>query len=315
MIERLADLRLFVLIVDRGSLTAAAQALGLTPGAVSLRLSELERQANAQVLRRTTRKLQLTEAGDQLYRTAKHVLGEMDDLEDALVGDQSALKGTVRVSAPVDLGRNHIARVIDAFAKKHPAVSVSLILSDTMLDLNAQGIDIAVRYGRLPDSSLQLRRLSSNRRIPVAAPKYLKRVGRPKHPKDLASHNCMSLLREGGRFDTWPFEVAGKITAIKVTGDREVNDGDLLRRWAIDGAGIALKSAWDVAHDILTGKLEPLLVPFCPADVDLQLVMPPTTRKRPRRVAALADSLVVSLRSLDQTLAKVGLGSRDLSPG
>jgi len=312
MIERFADLQLFTLIVERGSLTAAGHALGLSPGAVSQRLSALEKSADTQLLRRSTRRLQLTDGGDQFYRTAKRILGEMDDLQDLLSGDRGALKGQVRVSAPLDLGRNCVAKAVDAFVRKHPAVSISLILSDTILDLGESGIDVAVRYGKLPDSGMQLRRLSSNRRIPVAAPAYLDRVGRPKKPEDLLALNCMTLQRAGGRFDVWPFVVDGNAVSLKVVGDRDANDGDLLRRWAIEGAGVILKSAWDVADDILAGRLEALLVPFCPADVDLQIVMPPS-RRRPRRVSMVADHIAAALRGLDQCLNKVGLDSIDLS--
>lgn len=314
MIERFADLQLFVLIVERGSLTAAAREFGLSPGAVSLRLTSLEKTAEAQLLRRSTRRLQLTEAGDQLYRTAKIVLGEMDDLRAAISGDKGVLKGQVRVSAPFDLGRSYVAGAVDAFVALHPGLSVSLLFSDTALDLTEAGIDLAIRYGRLPDSALQLRRISSNRRLPVASPAYLDAHGRPGTPQDLLGHNCMALLRGGGRFDLWPFVIDGAATTVKVTGDRDANDGGLLRRWAIEGKGIALKSAWDVADDIQHGRLEALLVPFCPADVDLQIVMPPT-RQRPRRVTALADYCVSELRKLDQCLNDVGIGSTDLTGG
>ena len=312
MIDRFADLRLFTLIVERGSLTAAARELGLTPGAVSQRLTLLEEGTAAQLLRRSTRRLQLTEAGDQFYRMAKRVCAEIEDLQEALQGEKGALAGSVRVSAPLDLGRNYVAPAIDQFIKANPGISVSLVLSDTPLDLAEQGIDLAIRYGRLPDSPLILRRISSNRRVPVASPAYLDRVGRPQRPDDLHDFNCMALLRAGGRFDLWTFMVDGIATSIKVTGDRDANDGDLLRRWAIEGSGIVLKSAWDVAEDVKTGRLEPLLVPYCAADVDLQIVMPPD-RQRPRRVVALADHLTAMLRRLDQCLLSVGLVSRDLS--
>ncbi|MCE9650315.1 MAG: LysR family transcriptional regulator [Parvibaculum sp.] len=312
MIERFADLQLFVMIVERGSLTAAARELGLTPGAVSLRLTALEKMSEAQLLRRSTRRLQLTEAGDQFYQTAKNVLGEMDDLRAAISGGKGALKGQVRMSAPLDLGRRYVAGAVDAFIAEHSGLSVSLLFSDTTLDLNEAGVDLAIRYGRLPDSALQLRRISSNRRLPVASPDYLDRHGRPETPQDLLGHNCMALLRGGGRFDLWPFTVDGKATAVKVTGDRDANDGGLLRDWAIEGKGIVLKSAWDVADDILHGKLEALLVPFCPADVDLQIVMPPM-KQRPRRVTALADYCTTQLRRLDQCLTEIGIGSTNSS--
>jgi len=314
MIERIADLRLFALIVERGSLTAAAREAGLSPGAVSLRLSAIERALEAQLLRRSTRRLQLTEAGDQLYRTAMRVLAEMEDLQGLLTGDHGALKGQVRISAPLDLGRNHIAPSLDRLVAEHPGLAVSLVLSDTLLDLNEAGIDLAVRYGRMPDSALQIRRISSNRRVPVASPAYLDRAGRPERPRDLLGLNCLALLRGGGRFDLWPFRVDGASTTVKVTGDRDANDGDLLRRWAIEGAGVVLKSAWDVADDLLAGRLEPLLTAFCPADVDLQIVLPPS-RQRPRRITAVADHLAATLRRLDDCLNRVGLGSIDVSVG
>ena len=312
MIDRFADLRLFTLIVERGSLTAAARELGLSPGAVSQRLTLLEQNAEAQLLQRSTRRLQLTQAGDYFYQTAKRVLSEMDDLQDALSGDRGVVKGAVRLSAPLDIGRNYVAPAIDALIAEHPGLSVSLMLSDTMLDLAENGIDIAIRYGRLPDSALQLRRISSNRRLPVASPAYLDRVGRPQRPDDLQALNCMALLRGGSRFDLWPFVVDGIATMIKVTGDRDANDGDLLRQWAIAGHGVVLKSAWDVADDLQSGKLEPLLVRFCPSDVDLQLVMPPM-RRHPRRVTVVADYLVAGLRGLDECLNSIGVVSKDLT--
>ena len=120
--------------------------------------------------------------------------------------------------------------------------------------------------------------------------------------------NCLALLRGGGRFDLWPFRVDGAATTVKVTGDRDANDGDLLRRWAIEGAGVVLKSAWDVADDLQAGRLEALLVPYCPPDVDLQIVLPPS-RSRPRRVTVVADALTAMLRRLDECLNRVGLGS------
>ncbi|WP_309643603.1 LysR family transcriptional regulator [Phenylobacterium sp.] len=307
MLDRLSDLRLLVLIVDRGSLTLAAREMGLSPGAVSLRLSALERSMGTSLLRRTTRRLQLTEAGDQFYETARRVLAQVDDLHEQICGEQGGLKGAVRVSAPQDLGRSHLAAAIDEFLARNPAVSVSLMLSDTALDLTESGVDIAVRYGRLPDSGLALRRIATHRRFPVASPAYLDRLGRPARPNALVGHNCMTLLRAGGRFDLWPFQVDGAAITVKVSGDRDANDGDLLRRWALEGRGVALKSAWDVADDIAAGRLEPLLTAFCPHDVDLQLVFPPG-RGRPRRVTALADHLTVFLRGLDERLNELGLG-------
>ncbi|MBS0471253.1 MAG: LysR family transcriptional regulator [Proteobacteria bacterium] len=308
MIDRLADLRLFVAIVERGSLSAAADALGLSPGAVSQRLAALEQTLGTQLLRRTTRRSQLTDAGNRFHDTARRVLAELDDLGESLAAEQGTLRGPVRVTAPLDLGRNHVAPVLDAFVDAHPGVSASLVLSDTALDLAQNNIDIAIRYGRLPDSALQLRRISTNRRFPVASPAYLDKAGRPAKPQDLHAFNCMPLLRGEGRFDLWPFVADGVLTEVKVVGDREANDGDLLRRWAVEGRGIVLKSAWDVVADIETGLLEPLLTTFCPPDVDLQIVLP-AMKQRPRRVIALVEHLSAALRKLDERLKRLGIES------
>ncbi|HTP78320.1 MAG TPA: LysR family transcriptional regulator [Rhizomicrobium sp.] len=308
MIDRLDDLKLFALIVERGSLTAAAREIGLSQGAVSVRLAALENALSTQLLRRTTRRLQLTEAGDQFYQTARRVLSEIDDLEQSLAGDRGELKGPIRVTAPWDIGRNHLAPSINDFINANPGLTISLMLSDATLDLNEYGVDLAIRYGRLPDSSLQLRRISTNRRLPVASPTYLDRVGRPAKPQDLLARNCISLLRDVGRFDLWPFVVNGIPSQLKVSGDRDANDGDLLRRWAIEGKGIILKSAWDVALDIERGLLEPLLLEYCPVDVDLQIVLP-AARSRPKRVSVLCDHLVATLRAVDKRLEGIGLKS------
>jgi len=306
MIDRLEDLRLFVAIVERGSLTAAAKSQALTPGAVSLRLTALEKGLETHLLRRTTRRLQLTEPGERFLETARRVLADVDDLQQEFAHEHGSLKGLVRVTAPWDMGRNYVAPALDRFMADHPDVTTSLMLSDAPLDLNEAGIDIGIRHGRLPDSPLQLRRISTNRRIPVAAPRYLDRVGRPTSPADLLRMNCMAFLRNGRRSDNWPFLSDGTVTTQKVFGDRDANDGDLLRLWAIDGKGVILKSAWDVVEDFEKKLLEPMLVELCPSEVDLQIVMP-AMRHRPRRVTALADHLAAMLRGLDKRLEHLGL--------
>jgi DNA-binding transcriptional LysR family regulator len=145
--------------------------------------------------------------------------------------------------------------------------------------------------------------------VPVASPAYLARAGRPSKPQDLLGLNCMALLRGTARFDLWPFVIDNIAAPLKVSGDRDANDGDLLRRWAIDGKGVILKSAWDVAVDIEKGLLEPVLAAFCPADVDLQILLPPM-RQRPRRINALTEHLTLALRALDGRLGGLGLESQ-----
>ena len=306
MIDRLSDLALFKRIVELGSLSGAGRELGVSPATVSVRLQMLEEAVGQQLIQRTTRQMLLTDAGERFFDTAKRILAEVADLQDLMARGGEALTGPIHVSAPVDLGRNRIAPAIDLFQDRHPGISVRLTLTDSVLDLTQSGVDIAVRYGKLPDSSLRLRRISTNRRLPVAAPDYLARRPAPRTPDDLRGHDCVVLFRDGARFDNWTFEVDGQLRIVKVAGSRETNDGDLIRHWALTGKGIAFKSAWDVADDILAGALTPLLTRFCPPTVDVQVVMP-GGRFQPARTRALADHLVETIRRLDGSLQAIDL--------
>ena len=308
MIDRLSDLALFKRIVELGSLSAAGRELGVSPATVSVRLQTLEAAVGRQLIQRTTRQMLLTEAGEQVFHTVRRILAEVDDLQDAMSKGGDALSGPIHVSAPVDLGRHRIAPAIDLFQERHPGISIRLSLTDSVVDLTQGGVDIAVRYGKLPDSSLRLRRISSNRRLPVASPDYLALHPAPETPDDLLDHDCIVLVRDGTRFDQWTFNVDGRLHIVRAVGSRETNDGGLIRHWARTGRGIAFKAAWDVVDDIRSGALVPLLTRFCPPTVDIQVVMP-AMRYRPARTRALADHLVDTVRQLDSGLAAIDLAS------
>ena len=306
MIEKISDFILFKRIVELGTLSAAAGDVGLSAGSASLRLSAMERQLGVVLFRRTTRQLHLTEAGELFLESASRILDEISDFDDLVSKDTDSISGKITVTAPVDLGRNYISTAVNEFLAANPNITIKLICTDRITNMTERNIDIGIRYGSLQDSSLRLRRISSNRRIPVASPDFIKKHGHPLHPRDLAKFDCLLLSSIGRRNNSWIFVENDEILTIKVSGTRETNDGEIVRQWAIDGWGIALKSAWDVAEDINNGRLVPLLVDFCPPNIDLQLVFPPQ-RKRIHRIQMLSDHLVQKLKKLDECLGQVNL--------
>ncbi|WP_444945260.1 LysR family transcriptional regulator [Microbulbifer sp. VTAC004] len=300
----LANLSLFLQIVEKGSLVSAARDSGLSSSTVSERLAALEAHFGVVLLNRTTRAISLTDEGRTLVEGAKLVLGEVEDLESRIRLGAQTLSGTIRISAPCDLGRAIVAPEIDRFLQDHPAVSIELLLSDGYVDTVGQGIDVALRFGSITDSSLRVRTLGSKQRIVCASPAYLEKYGSPKKPEDLTSHNCL-VMRFGENLDnSWRFreEVKGQKSevsrAVTVRGDRITNDGELARQWCLNGLGIILKSELDVGSDIRAGRLVRLLSEYTPSAIPLQMLFPPS-RAQPRRVGEFADRLAQRFKSIE----------------
>lgn len=288
--DRLGNLALFLRIVEKGGLAAAGRDFGLSPAAVTERLAGLEAHYGARLLNRTTRAISLTDEGRLLLEGARDLVNEARDLEARVRLGVEQLSGPVRVSAPLDLGRHSVVRMLDDFIAAHPEVGIDLTLSDSYVDLVAQGIDLGIRFGDLKDSSLRTRRLGLSRRLVVAAPAYLERFGAPGHPEELAGHNCL-LMRFGENIDQeWPFMIDGKRRLFFVRGNRQANDGGLVRHWCVEGHGIALKAIWDIREDLAAGRLIELLPEFEQPPSSLQIVYP-GGRSLPKRVRALIDFL------------------------
>lgn len=286
----LDNLRLFLTIAEKGSLVAAARETGLSTTTVSERLASLETHYGVVLFNRTTRSINLTEEGRILVDGAKNVLSDVSDLDTLIRHGAETLSGPIRISAPIDLGRSIVSQVIARFTEENPAVTVELSLSDGYVDLVGQGFDLAIRFGSIEDSSLRLRSLGSYQRLICAAPSYLDKHGAPERPEDLSHHNCL-VMRFGGTLDNiWEFGSGRKRQRIRVSGTRVVNDGWLIRSWAIAGNGIVLKSELDVGEDIRAGQLVPLLEDFLPPPKPMQMMFPPG-RAQPRRIAALAEQL------------------------
>lgn len=288
--DRLQAYSLFVKIVEKKGLAAAGRELGLSPATVTERLRALEQDLGAQLLNRTTRSISLTDEGRVLFEGARKLLSEAKDLNARIQYGAAQLSGPIRLSAPLDLGRNKITPLVDRFMTENPSVEIELVLTDGFLDLVAQGIDFAIRLGDLRDSSLKAKKLGENRRLACAAPNYLQRFGTPKSPDDLHNHNCI-LMRFGPFVDhEWHFQVKGAPLSVAVRGNRIANDGELVRRWCVDGHGITLKSIWDVEDDLAAGRLREVLAQFAPAPTAIQIVYP-GGQAMTRRVRALIEYL------------------------
>ncbi len=285
------NLRLFLRIIEKGGMAAAGRDMGLSPASVSDRLASLETHYGVRLLTRTTRSISLTDEGRELVAGAKRILAETDELESRIKHGVEKLSGSLHISAPVDLGRSQLAPLLDAFIATHPEVSIDLMLSDGNIDLVGQGVDLAIRYGDLADSSLRSRKLGRNRRIVCASPDYLSVHGMPRHPEDLQHHNCL-LMRFGSEVNReWRFVINGKEHVCRLHGNRIANDGGLVRQWCCEGLGIALKSEWDVHEHLQSGSLVPLLEEFEPSPSSIQLVYP-AGAVQPRRVRMLMEKIV-----------------------
>ncbi|MEM6480644.1 MAG: LysR family transcriptional regulator [Pseudomonadota bacterium] len=286
----LDNLHLFLTIAEKGSLVAAARETGMSTTTVSERLAALETHYGVVLFNRTTRSISLTEEGRVLIDGAKIVLSEVSDLDARIRHGADTLSGPIRISAPIDIGRSIVSEAISSFTEEHPAVSIELSLSDGYVDLVGQGFDLAVRFGGVTDSTLRVRSLGSYQRLVCAAPSYLQKHGTPKRPEDLADHNCL-VMRFGETLDNvWEFGSGVNRNQVTVRGSRVVNDGWLIRSWAMAGHGIVLKSELDVREDVRSENLVSFLEEHLPPPNPLQMMFPPG-KLRPRRVSAFADCL------------------------
>lgn len=295
--DRLDTLAFFIRIIEKGGVAAAGRDFSLSAQTASDRLAALEAHYGATLLTRTTRSISLTEEGKLLLESAKHLVSEAQDIEARITHGVTQLSGLIRLSAPLDLGLNHIRPLVDSFIAAHPTIEIDLTLSDEHSDLVGRGIDLAVRLGALKDSSLMVKRIGDNTRHVCAAPSYLKAHGTPETPAELTDHNCL-IMRFGTVIDRdWRFKVKGRERSVTVHGNLTSNNGALIHDWCREGQGLALKSIWDVGADIASGRLVAVLEDFRPATrSQLQLVYPGGGKPN-RRVRALMDHLTAHLNA------------------
>lgn len=290
-----ADLEFFVLVARHRSLSAAGRALDLTPPAATKRLAQLESRLGVRLVNRTTRSVSLTSEGETFLAHATRILSEIEEMEDAVTSGRATPRGLLRVNATLGFGRTTIAPLVSEFAKQYPDVEVQVEVTDRPVDLVESGFDLAIRFGALPDKRLNARRLMSNRRFLCASPLYLERYGEPKSIADLARHRCIIHRQNDDAYGVWRFVTREQSEAIKVHGALSSNDGDIALGWALDGHGILIRSEWDLAKYVESGRLKVVLPKITPPAADL-FVYYPTRRNQSPRARAFIDFLVTHFR-------------------
>nr|WP_315449048.1 LysR family transcriptional regulator [uncultured Pseudomonas sp.] len=250
------DLEIFVRVADSGSISAAARALELTPAAASIALKRLETRLGIRLLARSTRSMRLTEEGRRYLESVRLALATLADGEQALKQQTEGLSGVLQLAAPSDFGRNVLLPWLDEFKREHPNIQLQLLLNDRHSDLFRETVDVALRFGVPSDSTLvALPILPQHRRVACASADYLARHGAPRHPAELCEHSALLYLRNGRPYNTWQFIRADEVLEVEVHGDYLSDDGEIARRWALAGHGIAYKAWLDVAEDVRAGRL------------------------------------------------------------
>jgi DNA-binding transcriptional LysR family regulator len=272
--DRFKELTTFVDVAQRGSLSAAAREEGITPAMVGRRIDQLEERLGVKLFKRSTRKVTLTPEGATFYEDCHRILGDLHSAEDSLTVGAKSASGRLIVTAPTAFGRKHIAPHLPAFIAEHPNLAITLHLSERMVDLKNERFDLAIRIADLKSADLIAARLARNHRVVCGAPSYFKRAGKPKALADLAKHNCMVTSTEDGVADSWTFQDKGKPVAMKVGGNLQCNDGEVLTRWSIAGEGLAWRSAWEVSEEVKRGRLLTVLDDFAVPGNNINAVYP-----------------------------------------
>ena len=257
--SKLKQLESFVSVATRGGLTAAAIAEGVAPAIMGRRLDALEARLGVKLLVRTTRRITLTNEGSAFREDCQRLLAELANAAASVSAGGLKASGHLRITAPAGFGRRHVAPLVPRFRELHAEVTISLNLSDRVVDLAGEGFDCAVRVGDMPDSSLVSVRLADNRRLCVATPDYLRRHGTPQQPSELARFDCLTLSSDASQTRGWAFRINGELQHLKPGGPLDCSDGQVLHDWCWAGYGIAWRSTWEVEAEIAAGRLVAVL--------------------------------------------------------
>lgn len=256
--DTIDGMRTFVAVVAEGSFLRAAERLSMSPQLVSKYVAQLESRLGARLINRSTRRLSITEVGQAYYERCKDVLADIDEMETAVGDAATAARGTLRINAPMTFGTMHLSRAIADYQCGQPEVSVDLTLDDRVVDIVSEGYDIAIRIGRMRESSLVARKLAPVRLVVCGAPEYLAAQGIPDTPQDLKDYDCLryTLSSDAAR---WRFRDGDEMHDVPVTGRFQANNGDAIRLAALAGRGLALQPTFIVGEDIRAGRLQLLL--------------------------------------------------------
>lgn len=292
--DQLHALSVFVAVADSGSFAGAARALRLSPPAVTRAVAGLEERLGARLFTRTTRVVRVTEAGARFLEDCRRILADLGEAEEAASGSHSAPRGQLTVTAPVLFGQLYLTPLLTGFLERYPQVTVRALFLDRIVSLIDEGIDVAVRIGELPDSSLTATRVGEVRRVIVGTPQYFERNARPRHPDDLAAHRIVAASPISPAVE-WRFGSAEAPTTVRVTPPLTVNTNDAAINAALTGWGLTRVLSYQVAKALGDGRLECVLDEFQGGPLPIHVVHQ-EGRRAPAKVRAFVDFIVTALR-------------------
>jgi DNA-binding transcriptional LysR family regulator len=292
-------IRMFVRVYDLGSMSAAARDQRTSPAVASARISELEKHLGVRLFNRTTRSLQPTENGRIFYDGARRILEAIEDAEAAVMDVTQNPRGTIFVAAPLGIGRRFIAPHVPAFKEQYPLIDVRLRLSDRVIDVVGEGIDVAFHLGILEDSTLKVRLIADCPRLLCAAPEYIARRGMPEDGAALVRdrHDCLNLRFPGAKEFQWSLITPEGPRRFEIAGPYESDDGDVLTGWALSGHGIVLKPLFEVADHLREGRLVPVAAATPPVPVQLSSLSQHRRLKDPK-VRLFTDYMAGKIREV-----------------
>ncbi len=270
--DQFKALQTFLDVARAESLSAVAREEGVTPAMVGRRIDQLEDRLGVKLFKRSTRKITLTPEGATFFETVRVVLDDLAAAEESITVGSKNATGRLIISTPTAFGRKHIAPHLPQFLGENPNLTVTLQLSERLVDLKNERVDLAIRIADLKNADLIAVKLAHNHRVVVGAPSYIKRAGKPQTLADLVRHNCLVTSSDDGLADTWHFQNAGVAQSVKVVGNLHCNDGGVLTKWALAGQGFAWRSAWEVADEIANGRLVEVLGKFSAPGNDIYAV-------------------------------------------
>lgn len=293
--DRLLLMQAFVAVAEEEGFSPASRRLGVSPPVVTRAIAQLEERLGVRLLERTTRQVRVTEAGARYLVDCKRLLSEIEDVEAALTGEHHKPRGSLGLTASVMFGRMFVGKILVDFLAKYPQVSARLLLHDQVVDLLDEGLDVAVRIGHLPDSSLTSAKVGSVRRVTCAAPSYLKQHGTPKTPRELLEHRCFVFSAERSA-PAWAYEHKGRALSFRPRATLLANSSEVGIDAAVAGAGITRALSYMVAADVHAGRLRLILQDYEAEPIPIHVVYR-EGRRAPARVRAFVDFAVTRLRA------------------
>jgi DNA-binding transcriptional LysR family regulator len=288
--DTLSAIQAFTKVVDTGSFTAAAKALGQTKSAISKHVAHLEEHLGARLLNRTTRAVNPTEVGQAYHQRCQRILADLEDAERSVSDLHTAPRGTLRINAPMSFGIRYLADAVADFMKIHDELHVEMDLNDRVIDVVDEGFDMVIRITQMPDSSLIARKIAPFRRIICASPGYWKKHGKPHHPSELSRHNCLlyTYLLSGNE---WSFNGPDGISTVKISGTFKANNGDALVSAARAGLGVLATPTFITHDELMAGTLEPVLMDYADTKTNIYAVYP-HNRHLSAKVRLFVDFLI-----------------------